>query len=160
MVAAASADSLTVKLRKEELTIALEPTSTGSVLPAVGTVVEAHYVDTRGARRAVLIFGADPSSELSNRPAASYRGVVKGIKRGTVSLLANTRSHGVNIDKDTRLVDADGRPVANGSNEITGVLPAGEEVVVKYVDDSAMTMVGDVLTFSGFDKALEIRKLR
>jgi hypothetical protein len=157
VVTATSADSLTLKLRDKEFTIGLDAAFTP---PPVGRLVEAHYSDARNVRTAVLIFEADSSAALSKRPGTSYRGIVQRIKRGTVSLTANTKSHGVSIDRQTRLVGADGRAVANGAKAITAALPPGEDVLIKYEDDSAMTTVGDVLMFSGSDKALEIRKLQ
>ena len=157
MVTSASPDALTLTLRGKQLTIALDA---GSVPPAVGSVVDAHYAEKRGARRAVLIFGAEGAADLSKRPATSYRGVVTRIKRGTVSLTANTKSHGINMDRKTRLVDADGHAVATGSKEIAGVLPAGEDVLVKYEGDGAVMMAGDAMIDSSSDKAIEIRRLR
>ncbi len=157
MVSSVSADSLTLKLRNKELTIGLDAVASA---PAAGSVVEAHYTDKKGVRRAMLIFAADPSAALSKRPATSYRGIVQRIKRGTVSLTANTKSHGIGLDKKTRLVDAGGRSIASGAKEISSALPAGEDVLVKYEDDSTAVGIGDGMAYLGGDKALEIRGLR
>ena len=57
-------------------------------------------------------------------------------------------------------MDADGHAVATGSKEIAGVLPAGEDVLVKYEGDGAVMMAGDAMIDSSSDKAIEIRRLR
>jgi hypothetical protein len=143
-VTAVSGDQLTLKLRSKPITIALD----GTAPPAVGAVVEAHYTDKRGDRRAVLIFDADRSAELSKRPGTSYRGVVKQVRRSSLSITAASRSRGIDFVKQTQLMDADGRALATGWKAIGGLLPVGEDVVVKYegTEDA--------------DQALEIRKLR
>ncbi len=120
-VTAVSGDSLTLRLRSKPLVISLD----GTAPPAVGAIVEAHYTDKRGERRARLIFGLDPSSELSKRPGTSYRGVVKQVKRSSLSITVDSRSHGIGLMKKTRLVDAAGRALATGAKEIAAVLPAG-----------------------------------
>lgn len=155
-VAAVSGDSLTLKLRNKPLTLSLD----GTPPPAVGAIVEAHFTDKRGARRTALIFDADRSSELSKRPGTSYRGVIRQIKRSRLSLTADTKSHGISLAKKTRLVDADGHAVATGTKAIAGLLPAGEDVLVKYEDDGGMIMVGDMMLAAGSDRAQEIRRLR
>lgn len=62
--------------------------------------------------------------------------------------------------KKTRLVDAEGRALASGPKEIAGLLPLGDDVVVKYQDNGGTIMIGDTMMSSGSDQALEIRKLR
>jgi hypothetical protein len=156
-VASVNPDALTLTLRNSDLTIARDATSRP---PAIGTVVEAHYLDKRGTRRAVLVFEMDSSTELSKRPGHSYRGVVKRIKWRNVALRADAKSHGVNLVKKTRLVDISGRALASGPKEIAGLLPVGEDVIVKYEDDGGTIMVGDAMVPSGTERALEIRRLR
>ena len=155
-VTAVSTDTLTLKLRSKELTVALD----GAVPPAIGTLVEMHYVDKRGARRAVLIFAADPSAALSKSPGTSYRGVITRFKWGKMSLTADAKSHRIKLDGKTRLVDMDGRILANGSKAVAGLMPVGEDVVVKYEDDGGTMVIGDTTVAAGADQALEIRKLR
>jgi hypothetical protein len=154
-VVAVSGETLTLQLRSKPLTIALA----GVAQPAVGAIVEAHYTDKHGERRAVLIFDADRGSKLSRRPGTSFRGVVARVKHNRLSLTADTKSHAIELVKKTRLVDADGHAVATGS-KAAGLLPAGEDVIVKYEDDGGAMMVGDMMMAAGSDQALEIRRLR
>jgi hypothetical protein len=67
---------------------------------------QAHYTDNHGERRAVLIFEADRSSELSKRPGTSYRGVIEQIEHGRLSLAADTRTHAIELVKKTRRTSA------------------------------------------------------
>ena len=174
-VAAVSPDSLTLKLRDNTLTLAIDPTtemvgtSPGDPAPrapadllVVGSVIEAHYSDRKNNRRAVLIVGPVPDDQaaLSKRPGRSYQGRVKTTKRGTLSILVGTRTRGVKLDSRTKLTDTDGRSLAIGSKAIAGLLSAGEDVLVTYDEKSDDLYLGDTTIFSSFERAIEIRKLR
>jgi hypothetical protein len=154
-VTSVSADSLTLRLRDKDLTI----TRDGVEAPAVGSTVEAHYLDKSGAKRAVLIFELEPTTELSKRAGYSYRGLIKRLKRSSVSVAAGTKSNTINLMKKTRLVDAAGRAVAAGAKEVGALLRTGDEVLIKYEEDSAVVVEG-MMMGSGSDQALEVRKLR
>ena len=142
-VTSVSGDVLTLQLRSKPLTISLD----GAAPPAVGAFVEAHYTDKRNERRAVVILAAQGST-LSKRPGTSFRGVIKQVRRSSISITGASKSIGIDFVKKTQLIDADGLALATGWKAIGGLLPVGEDVVVKYegTDDG--------------DQALEIRKLR
>jgi hypothetical protein len=155
-VTAVSGDALTLKLRDHPLTLSLD----GTAPPAVGAIVETHYSDRRGERRLVLIFAADRASGLSKRPGTSYRGVLKQIKRGNLWITGDGKTHGISLERKTRLIDADGSAVATGSKAIAGLLPIGADVVVKEQNDDRFMLIGETLVSTGSDQALEIRRLR
>jgi hypothetical protein len=172
-VTAVSPDALTLQLRNKSLTLTLDPAtqvfgtgraaaSISSSLPAVGSVVEAHYVEHRHVRRAAMIYeqGAGGATELSKRPGTSYRGVANGVKRSTLAVRVNSKSRGVQLDGKTRLIGSDGRALAVGRKPIGVLLSPGEEVVVTYANDNADMIAGDVMIFGSTQRALEIRKLR
>jgi hypothetical protein len=175
IVTAVSPDSVTLKLRNNTLTLAIDPTTemvgtsfanpaprAPADLPVVGSLVAAHYTDRKNNRRAVLVVDGVPDGQaaLSKRPGRSYRGSVKGTKRGTLSMQVDTRTRGVKLDSRTKLTDTDGRSLAIGSKAIAGLLSAGEDVLVTYDDKSDDMYLGDTTISSNYQRAIEIRKLR
>lgn len=155
-VTTVSGDALTLKLRDQSLTISLD----GTAAPTVGAIVETHYSDRRGERRVALIFAAERASGLSKRTGTSYRGVLARIKRGNLWITADGRTHGISLEKKTRLIDADGSALATGSKEIAGLLPIGADVVVKEENDGGVMLIGETMVSAGSDQALEVRRLR
>ena len=180
VVTTVSSDSLTVRLRDETKTLrlALDPATdllrtgaqavpaalvTGATaLPAVGSVVEVHYTDKDGMRRAALIVdeGAGAPARLSKRPGASYRGAATRIRAGKISLRVDNRTRQLETDVRTWLVDADGSLLASGSKPIADVLSVGDDVLVKYESDSDTVPVGDLMLDFSSQRATGIRRLR
>ena len=174
IVTAVSPDSLTLKLRENTLTMTIDPTTEvvrtspadhATRVPAdaliVGAPVEVHYTDRKAMRRAVFIIDRVPDgAALSKRPGRSYRGIVRGTKRGRLTMLVDTRTRGVGLDSRTKLTGTDGRSLAVGSKAIAGQLSASEEVLVTYDEQSDDMQVGDTTIFASSQRAIEIRKLR
>lgn len=63
------------------------------------------------------------------------------------------------MNKRSRLIDADGQPLATGREAIAKLLAADAEVLVTYEGDIDI-VVGDITLYGGSDKVIEIRQLR
>ena len=80
---------------------------------------------------------------------------------------AAAKSHRIKLDRKTRLIDSHGQALANGFKAVAGLMPVGEEVIVKYDDDGATMMLGDTPVAArigsersksaGFDRAGRLR---
>ena len=154
VVIAASADTLVLQLRSSTITLAIDE----SAKRPIGSVVEIHYSEKGDARRAVLVFDDQRSGaqELSKRPGRSFRGFVTKAKRSAMSVRVEHKTRQVGLDKHTRLTDAGGEAVANGSKAIMPLLAVGEPVLVKF-SEAVDLVVGD-MTLAGSETALEIRR--
>jgi hypothetical protein len=163
-----SSDSLVLKLRNSSMTLSLDaateiigagtPAQSGSL--AVGSVVEAHYLNRHDVHRAVVIFDdATPVKDLSKRSGTSYRGVVKTIRSAAVTIRIDGRNQGLTLDSRTTLVDRTGHALAKGPRAIGPLLSAGDALLVTYRVDANTTQIGDVAVPNYWETALEIRKL-
>jgi hypothetical protein len=121
-------------------------------------MVEAHYAERRGVRRAIVIVVNPAPAEISKRPKSSLRGTLVRLHRSTLSVRSGTRTRGLTVEKKSRLIGRDGRALATGRDEIGEQLSPGSELLVKWESDSGMIVDG--VDLGGSDKAVEIRKLR
>ena len=159
---------LTLKLRDSSLTLSLDAETEIVIASnraqsgglAVGSVVQAHYLSRGGERRAVVIFDdAAAAQQLSQRAGNSYRGVVKTVRKGGVSIRIVGRTQGLSLDSQTVLVDRMGRQLAKGSKAITPLLSSGDSLLVTYSVYADFTYIGDTPIPNYWETALEIRKL-
>lgn len=162
-----SSTSLTVQLRDKAVSLVLD--SDSKVVPAfggdatlrvqAGARVEVHYLDKKPARAVLILDGIAADLTASKRPGRSYRGVISRIKRSAVSVRIATRTRGVTMEKNTKLVDVDGRSLAIGGKAISGQLAIGDPVLVTYDEQSDDVFSGDVYIPGSHQRALEIRRL-
>lgn len=159
-VSAATPDAITLRLKDSELILTrdLETEIAGpdpAAGIAVGSVVEAHYADRQGVRRASVIVADPGPGNISKRPGSSLRGSMVRFGRGTIWLGAGARTRDLSVEKKSRLLDRDGRPLAAGSAAIA-LLSPNDDLLVKI--EGSSIMVGDLDL--GGDNAVEIRRLR
>ena len=172
-VVAVSPASLTLKLGDGVLTLSVDASTevitarpavtlvpgsaaTGSL--AVGSLVQAHYLDRQG-KRAVVIIVDDSGApwSLAKRAGSSVRGELKHVKSRTVSIRIDRRSRDIVMDDRTTLVDRDGHVRASGAKAITAVLPARADLLVTWAP--YWVMEGDGSVTSYYLNAIEIRTL-
>lgn len=152
VVVSVSPESVVLKLRNRELSLARDLSL--EVRPAdalaSGQIVDAHYVDRRGTRRAVIVLGAiaDDAAKLSKRPGTSVLGTVKKAKRSSLTLDVAGKSRGFGLKKKTRLLDRDGRLAAEGAAAIVASVSAGDRLLIAYERDE-----------DAGDQAVEIRAI-
>ena len=166
VVYATSPTSVTLRMRDREMTLDLDTatqiiqpgSAAGAALP-VGTLVEAHYTERDDVRRAAFVIVTSPFAAVSKRPGRSYRGVVRAVKRFTLSLRVERRNRSIDLDRRTTLTTADGQSIASGSRAIRGQLSPGEEALVIYEQESNDIVAGDMTIYGTSDRALEIRRL-
>lgn len=171
-VVATSPTSLTVQLRNKSITLSLDPqtrtmgaagldaATAVAMPPAAGALIEVHYIDRKPIPQAIFIVAALPATtQVSNRPGRSYRGVVSRAKSGSLALTVDTKRRGVTMDRKTKLFDADGRSLAIGGKAVSGQLVAGDPVLVTYDEQSDDVFSGDVYIPGSHQRALEIRRL-
>ena len=158
-VTAATASSVTMQLRDSSITLVVDaPLAQQAAALRAGSLIEAHFTDRKGDRRAVLFLSA-ATSELSKRAGHSYRGTVDRTKWGTLSINVEGRKRGVSLEKKTRLFAADGTALGSGSKEVSAQLKAGDAVLVTYDEVSSDIPAGDIVIPSSTQRALEIRRL-
>lgn len=123
-------------------------------LPAVGSVVQAHYVSRHNERRAVIIVDdALSGDELSRKPGTSYLGVLE-FADSYVGIRIRGRYKRFEVDDRTRLSDRTDHLLATGAKVVVPRLHVGETLLVVYRTE-AFGMEG----FGYLDTALEIRRL-
>jgi hypothetical protein len=123
-------------------------------LPAVGSVVQAHYVSRHNERRAVIIVDDVLSGdELSRKPGTSYLGVLE-FSDSYVGIRIRGRYKRFELDYRTRLSDRTDHLLATGGTLVAPRLHVGETLLVIYRTE-AFGMEG----FGYLDTALEIRRL-
>lgn len=154
-VTAASPVLLTLQLREAELQVqrgALPPD-----LPAVGSTIELHYVDSKGVKRAMFAFPAPDPGELSKRPGLSLHGVLTRVTKTSLQIDAGGSRKSLDVERRAVVVDAGG--TRTGRAEVIAALTAGDEVLVKYAEQSSDIPAGDVVIPGTDLKALEVRRL-
>lgn len=154
-VTAASPVLLTLQLQGAELQVAR-----GALPPdaaEVGSTIELHYVDSKGARRAAFVFSTPDPGELSKRPGRSLHGVVTRVKRASLQIDAAGKRK--SLDVENRAVVVDGADTRTGRAAVIAALKPGDEVLVKYVEQSSDIVTGDVVIPGTDLKALEVRRL-
>jgi hypothetical protein len=161
-VVASSPETITLKLRDRELVVMRDAAteivaSDPSAALAVGAIVEVHYADRKGVRRAIAILADAGPDEISKRAKASLRGTVFRLKRGTLSVRSGEKTRSLSVDRSSRLLDRTGRAIASGRDEIFKILAVDTDLLVKYESDS---FVLNGVDLGGDDKAVEIRLLR
>jgi hypothetical protein len=153
VVTASAPESVTLSLRGGSLTLAVNPDTTARRPLAAGAHVDAHFVEQKEARRAVMLIDSNwLAGALSSRPGRSYRGTIDRVSGSTLWLRVDGSGRDVHLDSHTVLFDAAGRALATGRAGITAHLSAGEPLLVSFDD-----VADDVLTSR---RAREIRKLR
>lgn len=162
-VSASSAESITLKLRDREITILRDATTEivaadPAAAVTAGAIVEAHYSDRKGVRRAILLIADSGPGEVSKRPKTSLRGTMLRVKRSTLSVTSGGKTRGLSFEKKSRLVDRDGRLLATGTNEISKILAQGADLLVKY--DTSGGLIVEGVDLGGSDNIVEIRLLR
>lgn len=162
VVVSATPETITVRARSREIVMARDAaTEIVAIDPAsalaAGAIVEAHFVERRGVRRAVVVIADAGPGELSKRPRTSLRGRVLRIKRSTLSVSSGGKTRALALEQSSRLLDRDGRPIATGRDAIAQSLAPDVDLLVKYEGDA---FVLDGVDLSGDDKAIEIRRLR
>lgn len=168
-VVTSSPGSVTVQLRGKSIVLSLAPDTrmmtshaaaeAVTMPPAVGSLIEVHYVARKPIAQAVLIAGLPATTPVSKRPGLSYRGVISRSKGSAVSLTVDTKTRGVTLDKHTRLIDVDGRSLAIGGKAVSNQLVAGDWVLVTYDEQSDDIYSGDAYLPGSHQRALEIRRL-
>ena len=154
-VTAASPLLLTLQLREAEIQVqrgALPPDAA-----AVGSTIELHYVDSKGVKRAVFAFPAPDPGELSKRPGRSLHGVLTRVRK--TSLQIDAGGSRKSLDVESRAVVVDAGDTRTGRAAVIAALTAGDEVLVKYAEQSSDIPAGDVLIPGTDLKALEVRRL-
>jgi hypothetical protein len=156
-----SPESLSLQLRSNVLTVGLDSSTEGTTALSVGSMVDVHYSERRGIRRAVLIFPlvAGSSSELSKRPGKSLRGVVMKGKSHSLTMRVDARTRKIVLDSHTQLVDRESHPLASGDRAITPLIAPGDELLVKYEEVSNVVPIEGMYLTSDDTRAVEIRKL-
>lgn len=123
-------------------------------LPAVESVVQAHYVRLHNERRAVIILeDALSGDELSRKAGTSYLGVLESAD-SYVGIRIRGRYKRFEVDYRTRLSDRTDHLLATGAKVVAPRLHVGETLLVIYRTE-AFGMEG----FGYVDTALEIRRL-
>lgn len=162
-VSAATPDSVTLKLRDRELVVnrdaateivAVDP----SAALAVGAIVEAHYAERKGVRRAIVLIADAGPGEISKRPKSSLFGTVLRLKRSTLTVTSGGKTRSLALEKYSRLLDREGRVLATGKDAISKMLTADADLLVKYEGDSGLIIEG--VDLGGNDKVVETRRLR
>jgi len=155
-VTAASPVLLTLQLRGAELQVqrgALPPDAA-----AVGSTIELHYVDSKGVKRAAFAFPAPDPGELSKRPGRSLHGVLTQVKKTSLQIDAGGTKKSLDVERRAVVVDAG--DTRTGRAAVIAALTAGDEVLVKYAEQSSDIVAGDVVIPGTDLKALEVRRLR
>ncbi len=127
-----------------------------------GSLVELHYVDRKGERRAEHLFvGPAADGELSRRPGRSVRGLVIRARTSSVQLQVGTKKRSYEIERKATFVEAGGwQPVATGRDAIAARIRTGEEVLLKYEEDDSSIQAGEVTIPGTTLKAVEVRRLK
>ena len=160
-VVASTPDTITLKLRDREMVVQRDA-GTEIIVPdpsaalAAGALVEAHYTERKGVRRAMAIIADPGPGELSKRAKSSLRGTVLQLKRSTLSMRSGEKTRALSLEKSSRLLDRDGRPLATGTDEIAKLLAVDADLLVKYESD---VFVLEGVDLSGNDKVVELRRL-
>ena len=160
-VSAFTPESLTLQLKDRDV-ILNHDRATEIVGPhppagfAVGAVVEAHYLDRDGERRAIVILTNPGPGTISKRPGTSVRGHMVRFGRGTLWVGSPDRTRDLAVQKKSRLIDREGRALATGSPEIGKRLSPNDDLLVKI--EGSPVMLGNLDL--GGDSAVEIRRLR
>jgi hypothetical protein len=131
-----------------------------AVTPAA--IVELHYVDRKGDRRAEFLFVVDQAAgELSRRPGRSARGVVTRTKKSSLQLQVGTKKRTYELEKKTTLVEpGQWRPAATGRAEVMARVKAGEDILLKYEEHDDSIQAGEVTIPGTALKAVEVRRLK
>lgn len=170
-----SADSITLQLRASTLKLSIDAdtaiigNSSQKVVPAnelevggrrntlaVGTIVQAHYINRHNERRAYIIVDDSLSSaKLSTKPGTSYVGVIEW--RAASVQIRGRRGYFL-FDSRTRLIDRTGHLLAAGALAVGHRLHVGETVLIIYRTEGS-TLGTDPELSGGFQAtALEIRQ--
>jgi hypothetical protein len=124
--------------------------------PAVGAVVQAHYVNQHHVHRAVIIVDDGLSGEeLSRKPGTSYLGVVEFADNYMGLYLRGRRSTHFTFRPNARFVDRTDHLLGTVGRFIASRLKLGESVLVLYKTESAG--FGEGSSYGYF--AEEIRRL-
>lgn len=154
-VTAASPVLLTLQLRGDELQVAR-----GALPPdaaPVGSTIELHYVDSHGTRRAAFAFSTSAPGELSKRPGRSLHGVVTRVKKTSLQIDAGGKKKSLDVERRAVVVDA--ADTRTGRAAVIAALKPGDEVLVKYVEQSSDIVAGDVVIPGTDLKVIEVRRL-
>lgn len=148
-----AAEAVTLALRDTTLTLGVDAATAASRPLVAGARVDAHYVERKDDRRAVIVIDSNwLAGAPSSRPGRSYRGTVDRMGGSTLWLTVDARPRDVHVDAGTVVFDAAGHALATGRAGIAARLTPGEPLLVSFED-----VADDVLTSR---RALEIRKLR
>lgn len=154
-VVSATGDAVTLQLRDSTLTIARADLPADRI--AAGSVVEVHYRDSKPERRGVYVFAVPADTALSKRPGRSFHAVITQVKKSSLRIDAGGKHKSLNVEKRAIVVDAAGTRV--GKAAVLAAITPGDEVLLKYVEESSDIITGDV-TIPGTDlKVLEVRRL-
>jgi len=159
-VSASSPESLTLKLRDREITLRRDAATdvVGSVPLVAGAIVEAHFLERKGVRRAMLLIADPGPGELSKKPKTSLRGTMIRFKRSTLLVRIGEKTRGLTVEKRSRLLDRDGHVLATGKDAIAKLLVLDQDLLVKYETSSGIIVEG--VDLGGSDNIVEIRLLR
>jgi hypothetical protein len=126
-----------------------------------GSLVELHYSDRKGQKRAEYVFvGPSADNELSRKPGRSVRGIVARTRKSSVQLQVGSKKRSYEIERKAAFVEAgQWQPAASGRAEVIARLVVGESVLLKYEEQDSSIYVGDVLLPQTTLKALEVRRL-
>jgi len=163
VVSASSPEAVTLKLRDREITLLRDEVTdiVGSdplAAAAVGATVEAHFLERKGVRRAMILISDPGPGELSRRPKTSLRGTMLRFKRSTLSVRSGDKTRGLTVEKKTRLLDRGGLVLATGKDAIAKLLVLDQDLLVKYETSSGTIVEG--VDLGGSDNIVEIRLLR
>jgi hypothetical protein len=144
-----------VRLRGAELTILRGDLPAGQLV--AGSVVEVHYRDGKAGRYGTYLFAVPPDTALSKRPGRSFHAVITRVKKGSLQIEAGGKKQSLDVEKRATVVDAAGTRV--GRTAVLASVSAGDEVLVKYAEQSSDIIAGDVVIPGTDLKVLEVRRL-
>lgn len=116
-----------------------------------------HYVDSRGVKRAAFAFPVTDPGDLSKRPGLSLHGVVTRVKGASLRIDAGGKENSLEVERRAVVVDAG--TTRTGRAAVVAALAPGDEVLVKYAEQSSDIVTAEVFVPGTDLKALEVRRL-
>jgi len=163
-VIALGPEAITLKLRDSEITLVRDAATEivaadPATAVAIGATVEAHYLDRKGDRRAIVLIEDPGPGDASKRPQMSVRGTTPRLKWGALSVTSGGKTRrGLSFEKKSRLIDREGRLLATGKDAILKTLAQDADLLVKYQQSGGLVVEG--VDLGGNDNIVEIRLLR